>query len=389
LDAESPEPSEQQVQEAHKWLDDIQNLVLNYENFVAANFYHFYPAWEELLGKVKRKSAQNVLSWIKTGVKSKFCGTKEAKSAKREIVVAMLRKVVPWKQIPAMLSGRTPHRVEFSNHQSLYIKWEFSQEQVAKLVETDAAGIWEEADPPKVINPMGVADSAGKDRLICNMKYPNLFLEALPFRYERLRDILGFTKQGSYIATWDLKSGYYHVPIHPEFEKYFGFKIGGITFYFKVLCFGFAQACYIFTKVMQEPVMELRKPGIPMSSYIDDALTAAITLRRCLRQSSLSAIFIGALGAFLGLPKCHLKPEQVQEWLGFIADAKEESFRISEKKLSKLKVVLEEAIGKPLVSARTLAKLAGKLISTSPAVLPASLFSRNLFQALKGKISWD
>jgi hypothetical protein len=260
---------------------------------------------------------------------------------------------------------------------------------VIKLIETDSAGIWKEEEPPVVINPMGVADSAGKDRLICNMKYPNLFLKPLPFRYERLRDILAFIKQGSYMATWDLKSGYYHVPIHPSYRKYFGFKIGGVTFYFKVLCFGFPQACYVFTEIMQKTMIELRKRGIPMSSYIDDALTTAITFRRCLRQSSLSALFIGALGAFLGLPKCKLTPEQILQWLGFLADIEEESFKVGKKKLAKLQLALQKAIKNPSISARALAGLAGKIISTSPAILPAALFSRNLFLALKGKVSWD
>jgi hypothetical protein len=86
-----------------------------------------------------------------------------------------------------------------------------------------------------MINPMGIADSAGKQRLICNMRYPNLFLEALPFKYERLRDILAFTQQGSLMASWDLKSGYYRVPIHKDAQKYFCFKVGGLIFYFKVL----------------------------------------------------------------------------------------------------------------------------------------------------------
>jgi hypothetical protein len=65
-----------------------------------------------------------------------------------------------------------------------------------------------------VIHPMGVVDSAGKDRLIMNGMYLNLFLEALPFKYEKLRDILGFIKEGSFMASWDLKSGYFHLPIH-------------------------------------------------------------------------------------------------------------------------------------------------------------------------------
>jgi hypothetical protein len=95
------------------------------------------------------------------------------------------------------------------------------------------------------------------------------------------------------------------------------------------------------------------------------------------------------LGAFLGLPKCKLTPEQNLQWLGFLADSEEETFKLGEKKLSKLKQALQEALTKPTISARALAGLAGKIISASPAVLPAALFSKNLFQALKGKISWD
>jgi hypothetical protein len=264
LNSEGAKPTEEQIGEALGWIHDMQNITPNHEEFVASNFQHCYPAWEELLKGVKRKSAKSVLSWIKKGFKPRFKGTQSAKTSKREIVVGMLRKVVPAKQIPEMLSGRFPHHVEFANHQSLYRKWDFTVDQVGKLMEYGAAGIWTESEQPVVINPMGVVDSAGKDRLILNGRYVNLFLEALPFRYEKLRNELAFTKSGSYLATWDLKSGYFHVPIHPAYRKYFCFKIGETTFYFKVLCFGFAQACFVFTKIMQEPMFELRKRGVPM-----------------------------------------------------------------------------------------------------------------------------
>jgi hypothetical protein len=256
-------------------------------------------------------------------------------------------------------------------------------------VEYGAAGIWTNPEPPIVINPLGVVESAGKQRMIVNGRVVNAFLKALPFRYEKLWDILAFTEQGSFMATWDLKSGYFHVPIHPAFQKYFAFKVNGITFYFKVLCFGFAQACFVFTKVMQEPAFELRKRGIPMSDYIDDAFTAARTIHRCARQSALSALFFGALGAFLGLPKCHLYPEQMVGWLGFLVDSLEQRFMIGESKVAKIKAVLLDTIKDPTTTPRKLAKLAGKLVSISPAVLPAALFSRTLFEAMQGKVSWD
>jgi hypothetical protein len=256
-------------------------------------------------------------------------------------------------------------------------------------MEADAAGIWDEEEPPVVIHPMGVVDSAGKDRMIVNGRYLNMFLQALPFKYERLRDLLAFTTKGSFMATWDLKSGYFHVPIHKDLRKYFCFKVGGVIFYFKVLCFGFAQACYVFTKVMQEPAIELRRRGVPLSDYIDDSFTAARTRGRCLRQSVLAVLFFATLGAFMGLPKCNLWPQLLLKWLGFIVDSQEESFKVGKAKMQKLKKVLEEAIDKPSTSPRKIAEIAGKILALSPAVLLAALYSRSFYSALKGRSSWD
>lgn len=82
----------------------------------------------------------------------------------------MLRRVVAPSEIPRMLSGQYPHPVAFQNHQSLCKNWDFSKDQIFKLVLWGAAGIWNRPEPPVVINPMGIADSVGKQRLICNMR---------------------------------------------------------------------------------------------------------------------------------------------------------------------------------------------------------------------------
>jgi hypothetical protein len=57
--------------------------------------------------------------------------------------------------------------------------------------------------------------------------------------------------------------------------------------------------------------------------------------------------------------------------------------------MEKVKDSLRELLQAGQISARQLAKVAGKLISIGPAVLPAALYSRPLFAALQGKLSWD
>jgi hypothetical protein len=64
-------------------------------------------------------------------------------------------------------------------------------------------------------------------------------------------------------------------------------------------------------------------------------------------------------------------------------------FKVLESKLEKVKKALREMLKGPTTSPRKLAALAGKLVAREPAVLPAALFSRQIFQAMKGEASWD
>lgn len=94
-----------------------------------------------------------------------------------------------------------------------------------------------------------------------------------------------------------------------------GFKVGTLTFRYNVPAFGLSQACFLFTKLMNQPAKALRQRGTPVSDYIDDGLTAAPSYGRCLLQVVSAVRLLGALGAFIGLPKSQLKPERLRQWL--------------------------------------------------------------------------
>jgi hypothetical protein len=159
------------------------------------------------------------------------------------------------------------------------------------------------AEKPVLVHPFGVTTSAGKPRLICDARALNLFLKNLSFQYEKLRDVLAYTKAGFFMVSWDLKAGYYHVPIHPAYRKFFGFKVGNRRYgVYNVLCFGLSEACYTFAKIAQEPLIELRARGFPVSGYIDDGHSAAKTFGRTIRQGYLIINLLTAIGAFFGLP---------------------------------------------------------------------------------------
>jgi hypothetical protein len=72
-----------------------------------------------------------------------------------------------------------------------------------------------------------------------------------------------------------------------------------------------------------------------------------------------------------------------------MVDSEKQAFQLSESKAEKLKETFREAIKEPTTSPRKLAVMAGRIVSASPAVLPAALYSRALFDAIRGKVSWD
>ena len=84
-------------------------------------------------------------------------------------------------------------------------------------------------------------------------------------------------EQDDYFVSFDFKSGYHHIDIHPEHQKFLGFKwkfSNGVTrfFMFTVLPFGSAPACYAFTKDTRPLVKKWRSLGIKSIIYLDDGI---------------------------------------------------------------------------------------------------------------------
>lgn len=81
---------------------------------------------------------------------------------------------------------------------------------------------------------------------------------------------------------------------------------------------------------------------------------------------------------------------QIAEWLGFVIDSISMSFRIPEKKVSKLKGLLDTAIQAGYSSFRGLARIAGSIISVALAVGPISrLLTRQMYFAIETRSAWD
>ena len=128
-----------------------------------------------------------------------------------------------------------------------------------------------------MVSPLSVSvQSSGKKRLILDLRKANLHIWKDKVKYEDLKIALLYLEKGKFMFSFDLKSGYHHVEIHPEHTQFVGFswKFGSKTRYFKflVLPFGLSSAPYIFTKIMRVLVKKWRSEGKEIILYLDDGL---------------------------------------------------------------------------------------------------------------------
>jgi hypothetical protein len=291
-----------------------------------------------------------VLRWLRQGISPSFVGTSGTDPKKLEQVRSLLRRTVSAGQVESYLTGGVPRAIEFQNHKFYYDNLPFARQEVHKLEKNGAAHRYSKGEgKPKVVNPLGVANLP-KGRLVLNGKYPNAFCQHLPFKYETLREVLTFLHRNGFIATWDLKAGYFHLLIHPRFWTYFGFQSDGVYYHYNAVCFGWSEACLVYTTVMQEVAMEIRIRKTPLSSYMDDGFTADDLETQCLRAIVCIIKLITLLGSTFSLGKCEFFPRQVRGWLGFLVNSRAESFTVADTKLAKVAAALQELLETPTVS---------------------------------------
>lgn len=145
-----------------------------------------------------------------------------------------------------------PDPVVRINHVSALDEEDFVSSEIKKLVETSC--VVESKVCPTVCSPLSVvSNSKGKKRLVLDLRGVNQFLAERKFKYKGLNLIPDLCDQGDFFFTFDLKSAYHHVDIHPDCWTYLGFSwvmpdSNRKFFMFRVLPFGLSTACYVFQR---------------------------------------------------------------------------------------------------------------------------------------------
>ena len=268
----------------------------------------------------------------------------------------------------------------------------FATEAILKLVKAGCAQ--EVPNIPYCCNPLTVADKDGKLRLVLDLRHVNLYLTIRKFRYENLKTLQAIFKQGFYFATFDLKNGYHHVSINPEYHRYLGFQweFEGKTrwFVFVVMPFGLATAAYAFTKLVRPFVKKWREGGMRSIVYLDDGIFGSAQYSKTLEDCRTVRRDLTAAGWYINEEKSNLVPHQEGRWLGFTIDTVHHMFWVPGDKIKKVLTRMEHTLWSERTTPRNVAKIAGQIISMEPAIGPlTSLMTRRMYKFVDNGEYWD
>ena len=231
--------------------------------------------------------------------------------------------------------------------------------------------------------------------MILDLRYINQHILKQKVKFENWRVGLDYLEKDSYFTKFDLKSGYHHLDIFPEHQPFLAFSWvmpdgKPCYFMFTVLPFGLSSAPYIFTKLLRPLVKHWRSQVIHNVVYLDDGFDVE-------RNESLSKNYSEKIRSDLALAgfisnddKSVWVPVQVITWLGIIWDGLQGKILITESRIEKALLHINNAIQVPRLSARSLASIVGKIISMSPVLGNLSrIMTRHCQMSVAAAQDWD
>ena len=198
------------------------------------------------------------------------------------------------------------------------------------------------AEQPYICSPVSVVEnSAGKKRLVVNLRHINKFLWKRKFKFEDLRIAMMLFGRGELMFNFDLKSGYHHVDIAAHHRKYLGFEWEQQFYVFTVLPFGLASAPYVFTKLLRPMVRLWRSRGLKSLIYLDDGIVAVKGEECAIEASMWVKNSLERVGFVVNDAKSAWTPSHCVIWLGFKIDLLEGCVSVPQEKLIALVALLK------------------------------------------------
>jgi hypothetical protein len=304
-----------------------------------------------------------------------------------DFVITWITEGVPlcFNQTPSRIHLKNPH---FSQNEMLFI-----DNEIHELLKSGAIKRCEKGEVPWCVSPIKtVKGRKGKRRLITDLRGVNTYIEVPKFSQEGIEVVADLIDPGDLMLTVDLKSGFHHCKIQQEYQKYLGFYHKGQYYTWCALPFGLKSSPYYFHKLLRPVVKYLRENGLKVVFYVDDCILLA-PKSVSTDHKDLLLNTLGDLGLTINVEKSSLEFDTIKHYLGYTINSLGDNgypiLKVKSERLHQLKKDLNRVLQRDCVTARKLARIAGQCISMTKAIIPGKLLLRNVYSAIKKKVSWD
>jgi len=232
----------------------------------------------------------------------------------------------------------------------------------------------------------------GGYRLIVDLRPINRHLNQQKFRYEDIRHLGSSLHQDDWSVSFDLRNGYYHLPIHPAHRKYLTTSIAGQLVSFTALPFGLSTAPFAFTKFMRPVIQALRASGVRIFPYLDDFLIADRSREATTRARDRAAELFARLGLQRHPQKGQWEPARTIRHLGMEIDLPQGLFKVPPDKLLSIKSTARSLLTyakrhRRWCTGHRLESFVGATMALSLAMPAARTLTRSLYDCLAARSS--
>ena len=139
------------------------------------------------------------------------------------------------------------------------------------------------------VEPVRKPDSLGSDNKwqpILDLSSLNKFIKINTLKMETPEATRTSLQQGDWVTLVDFRDAYFHLPVHPQSQKFLRCHLNGVTCQSVSLPFGLSTAPMEFTFIAKEVRIIAQSRCIRLHQYLDDWLIRAITYQYCLQQTN-------------------------------------------------------------------------------------------------------
>lgn len=234
---------------------------------------------------------------------------------------------------------------------------DFISDTIVQWVATRVLAVWGEVGvvpPPHLVLLITIEPS--KPRLCHDERFFFLWIRDLLFKLDHLSDLSRYVLSGHFQATFDEKSGYQHVRLHPSSsETYFGLEWENMFFVFRTLAFGWKASAFIYHNLALAVSHAARSFRVPLSQYIDDRHVGQLfslparsfsppSAQRAEAAAYIVCYILIEAGYFVNNGKSQCVSSTVVRFLGFLCDSLRQSFLILPDKKTKFRSLRESIL---------------------------------------------